>query len=58
MSGGEAIDMADFIGVSVGPMGPVNITGLGKVSIVVDNFFGVSNYICARWQFRYEVRFE
>jgi len=48
--------MAEYIGVSVGPMGPVPITGLGKVSIVVDYYFGVSGFVCGRGQVRYEMR--
>ena len=47
--------MAEYIGVSVGPMGPVPITGLGKVSIVVDYYFGVSGFVCGRGQARYEM---
>ena len=52
----EGVHMAEYIGVSVGPMGPVPITGLGKVSIVVDYYFGVSGFVCGRGQARYEMR--
>ena len=48
--------MAEYIGVSVGPMGPVPITGLGKVSMVVDYYLGVSSFVCGRGQVRYEMR--
>ena len=56
MPGNEGVHIAEYIGVSVGPMGPVSITGLEKISTVVDYYFGVSRFICGRGQAWYEMR--